>query len=269
MKLPHSRSGVLTLMAALIAAAGGTMAPARAEQAATPCTAPADSARFVWPLKHTGRKLLEGRLLSIVAIGSSSTAGEGASSPAASYPSRLLVELRTRFPFRPITMRNRGVGGTEVKDMLAKFDAEVADERPDLVLWQFGTNSLLRNRTITEAMLLIEEGMRKFRAVNADLILVNPQYAPKVLAKAQTEFMLGVIAEAANQSRVNVFDRFAVMRYWHVTQRIAFSTFLSPDELHMNDWSYACVAKLLGGAIAEAATRPAQTATSASAHSVP
>ena len=30
----------------------------------------------------------------------------------------------------------------------------------------------------------------------------------------------------------------------------------------MNDWSYACVAKLLGGAIADAATRPAQTATS-------
>ena len=30
----------------------------------------------------------------------------------------------------------------------------------------------------------------------------------------------------------------------------------------MNDWSYACVATLLGGAIAEAATRPALTATS-------
>jgi hypothetical protein len=49
-----------------------------------------------------------------------------------------------------------------------------------------------------------------------------------------------------------------------VAENIPFSKFLSPDELHMNDWSYACVAKLLGGAIAEAATRPAQTATTAS-----
>jgi lysophospholipase L1-like esterase len=269
MKLPYSGFAIPTIAVALVVVAGVSMAPARAQQAETPCTAPADSARFVWPLNHTARKLLEGRPLSIVAIGSSSTAGEGASSPAASYPSRLLVELRTRFPSRPITMRNRGVGGTEIKDMLAKFDADVADDRPDLVLWQFGTNSLLRNRTITEAMLVVEEGMRKFKAINADLILVNPQYAPRVLAKAQTEFMLGVIAEAANQSQVNVFDRFAIMRHWHVTQRIPFSTFLSPDELHMNDWSYACVAKLLAGAIAEAATRPPQTTTSVSARNVP
>jgi hypothetical protein len=265
MKWLHPRSAVLTIVAALLAAAGSAV-PARVS-AETPCTAPADSARFVWPLKYTARKLVEGRPLSIVAIGSSSTAGEGASSPAASYPSRLLVELRTRFPFRPITMKNRGVGGTEIKDMLARFDAET--DRPDLVLWQFGTNSLLRNRTITEAMLVIEEGMRKFKAVSADLILVNPQYAPKVLVKPHTEFMLGVIAEAASQSRVNVFDRFAVMRYWHVTQRMPFSTFLSPDELHMNDWSYACIGKLLGAAIAEAATRPAQTATSMSARKAP
>ncbi|HXF87423.1 MAG TPA: SGNH/GDSL hydrolase family protein [Xanthobacteraceae bacterium] len=268
MKLSYLRFAALTMLAAL-AAALSVATPARAAQAQTPCTAPADSARFVWPLKHTGRKLLAGRPLSIVAIGSSSTAGDGASSPAASYPSRLLVDLRMRFPFRPITMKNRGVGGTEIKDMLAKFDAEAAEDRPDLVLWQFGTNSLLRNRTITEAMLVIEQGMRKFKALNADLIVVNPQYAPKVLAKAQTEFMLGIIAEAANQSHVNVFDRFAVMRYWHVTQRIPFSTFLSPDELHMNDWSYACIAKLLGAAIAEAATRPAHTATSVSARNVP
>jgi acyl-CoA thioesterase I len=40
-----------------------------------------------------------------------------------------------------------------------------------------------------------------------------------------------------------------------------FSAFLSPDELHMNDWSYGCVAKLLAGAIVEAATRSTITAT--------
>jgi acyl-CoA thioesterase-1 len=267
MKRRRRRFGMIVSVAALMAAAGMTAsAPAWADP---PCRAPEQSTRFVWPLKHTAHKLLEGRPLSIVAIGSSSTAGEGASSPTASYPSRLLAELRMRFPFRPITLRNRGVGGTEIKDMLAKFDHDMPEDKPDLVLWQFGTNSLLRNRTITEAMMVIEQGMRKFKAIKADLILINPQYAPKVLAKAQTEFMLGVIAEAANEARVNVFDRFAVMRYWHVTERIPFSTFLSADELHMNDWSYACIAKLLGAAIAEAAMRPTQTATSATAHSVP
>jgi hypothetical protein len=46
------------------------------------------------------------------------------------------------------------------------------------------------------------------------------------------------------------------MRDWHDVQHLSFGTFVSPDHLHMNDWSYACLARLLGGAIAEAATRP-------------
>jgi hypothetical protein len=50
------------------------------------------------------------------------------------------------------------------------------------------------------------------------------------------------------------------MRHWREVADIPFQAFLSPDELHMNDWSYACVAKLLAGAIADAATRPVLSA---------
>ncbi|MGA9000995.1 MAG: hypothetical protein WB504_00865 [Pseudolabrys sp.] len=41
---------------------------------------------------------------------------------------------------------------------------------------------------------------------------------------------------------------------------MAFETFVSPDGLHMNDWGYACMAKGLGMAIAEAAQRPVVSA---------
>jgi acyl-CoA thioesterase I len=46
------------------------------------------------------------------------------------------------------------------------------------------------------------------------------------------------------------------MREWHDAAALPFEAFLSPDLLHMNDWGYACFAKLLGAAMAEAATRP-------------
>ena len=49
--------------------------------------------------------------LTILAMGSSSTAGIGASSPAATYPSRLEAELRKRFPDTDIRVINRGKGG--------------------------------------------------------------------------------------------------------------------------------------------------------------
>ena len=89
---------------------------------------------------------------------------------------------------------------------------------------------------------------------------MNPQYAPKVIAKHDAELMVDLIDRAAKEANVDLFQRFAVMRYWRLTENIPFETFVSPDELHMNDWSYGCVAKLLAGAIAEAATRPTLTA---------
>jgi hypothetical protein len=50
------------------------------------------------------------------------------------------------------------------------------------------------------------------------------------------------------------------MRRWRVFELLAFDKLFSPDELHLNDWSYACVARALGTAIADAATRPVPTA---------
>jgi hypothetical protein len=88
------------------------------------------------------------------------------------------------------------------------------------------------------------------------VVLIDPQFAPAVLAKSETPGMVEQIALAAKHENVALFHRFAVMRDWHDVQHLSFDTFVSPDHLHMNDWSYACLAKLLGGAIAEAATRP-------------
>ena len=227
------------------------------------CTAPAQLARFDRPLIHTMRRLANGQPLIIVAIGSSSTAGAGASSPDATYPSRLAVELRTRFPGRDITVLNRGVNGEETNNMMARFAADVLAAHPQLVLWQIGTNSVLRDHPLDPHAVQLLDGIEQLKAAGADVVLIDPQFAPAVLAKSETQGMVEQIALAAKQEDVGLFQRFAVMREWHDVQHLSFDTFVSPDHLHMNDWSYACLAKLLGGAIAEAATRPI---TAASVH---
>src|SRR5262245_30101227 len=102
------------------------------------CTAPAELTKFEKPLNRTARLLLNEKPVSIVTFGSSSTAGAGASSPAMSYPSRLEAELKDRFPLRTITVRNRGVGGTEMPEMIESMDRNLPSDRPDLVIWQLG-----------------------------------------------------------------------------------------------------------------------------------
>jgi acyl-CoA thioesterase I len=234
-----------------------------AERVVPSCDPPFSMIRFTNPLSHIATKLRNGKPITIVAIGSSSTAGAGASSEASTYPSRLAIELRQRFPGHPIAVLNRGVNGEEARDMLNRFDTDVVAAKPDLVLWQLGTNSVIRNDKLTDKDAAIREGLAKVHAIDADVVLIDPQFAPKVIEKPDAVHMVELIASAAKHNGINLFPRFDVMKRWHDLDHIDFKTFLSPDGLHMNDWSYGCFAKALSVAISEAAQRPMLSATAA------
>ena len=255
----HSRPEICS---ALLAGAIGlgilivaAKAPVRAAaETDTPrCEAPPDLARLERPLMRTARHLAARKLTLVVALGSSSTAGAGASTPAASYPSRLMDELGQRFPTQPIMVLNRGVSGARAVDMLANFDETVAAEHPDLVLWQLGTNAVLQGYEHAKSDKVIREGIRKIKDIGADAVLIDPQYAPKVIEQPQIEDMISLISSAAAQQQVDLFHRFELMRYWHERQGLPFQAFLSPDGLHMNDWGHSCFAKTLADATADAA----------------
>src|SRR5690606_22828394 len=115
-------------------------------------------------------------------------------------------------------------------------------EKPDLVLWQVGTNAVLRDRPLGSQTALLHEGIARMKSLGADVVLIDPQFAPKVLAKPDAEQMVSLIANAAKRDNVLLFRRFALMRHWQVDEKIPFETFVSSDGLHMNDWSYGCFA---------------------------
>lgn len=240
-----------------VAALGCPADHARAQDATRSCTAPLELIRLVRPLKRTADKIVAGEKVTIVAIGSSSTAGAGATSSAASYPSRLAAELKLNFPKADIRVINRGVNGEEARDMLARFDADVLAAQPDLVLWQVGTNSVLRDNSLSGASVMIREGVRRLKAAGADVVLIDPQFAPRVIAKPEAAPMIALISAAAKETNVDLFQRFAVMRYWHEHNAIPFKSFVTEDGLHMNDWGYGCWAKLLGSAITDSVNRAA------------
>jgi lysophospholipase L1-like esterase len=250
-------AGIFALLPARAQAPGPIAAAA---PRAPTCVVTPGQARFDFPLPHTARRLARGEPIKIVALGSSSTYGAGASTSAAAYPSRLAEELAKRFPGHEITVLNRGVSGEEITDMLARLDTAVIAERPDLVLWQVGTNSVLRDHALEPHVGLLHEGLVRLKASGADVVLIDPQYAPRVITKATCDGMVSLISATAKAEHIGVFHRFELMRHWHETQNLPFETFVSQDGLHMNDWSYGCLAKALGLAIADALTRPTATA---------
>src|SRR5271165_2764332 len=187
------------------------------------CAVSPQQARFDFPLPHTSRLLASGKPIKIVALGSSSTYGAGASSSAAAYPNRLAEELTRHFPGHEFTVLNRGVNGEEITDMLARLDKTVIAEHPDLVLWQVGTNSVLRDRALRPHDAELREGLLRLKASGADVVLIDPQYAPSVIAKPNCESMVSLISATAKAEHVGVFHRFKLMRHWHLVDHLPFA----------------------------------------------
>ena len=245
---------VRTLTALLLAL---TMTAAHAQDATRPdCGAPAEFTRLDEPLFRVAYRLSRNEGLTILAFGSSSTAGYGASTADKTYPARLEVELRRLLPGVPIRVINRGVGGEDVEEMLLRLQQDVIAEQPDLVLWQVGTNALLRLQGIDQEAPLIREGLRRLRVAGADTLLIDPQYAPKVLRDPDAKPMVDLLASIANDAGAPLFRRFAIMQHWHEARKIPFETFLSSDLFHMNDWSYGCMAQNLASAIVQTVQPP-------------
>jgi lysophospholipase L1-like esterase len=212
-----------------------------------PCLPPKGGAKSMGSLPHVASKLAAGEPVVIVAFGSSSTVGYGTTSPEFTYPNRLAAQLHRQYPSADITVVNRGQGGEDAPEMMKRLQVAVLDMKPDLVIWQVGTNAVLRNLDPAETAKLVEEGIARIQAAGADLVLVDPQYSPRVTERAESASqMIKLLGKVARLRHVGFFPRFEVMREWHEQQAIPIDGFVIADGLHMNDWGYACFAQLLG-----------------------
>ena len=212
-----------------------------------PCLPPKGGVRSVGSLPHVASKLALGAPVTIIAFGSSSTEGYGTTSPEFTYPNRLAAQLHRQYPNADITVLNRGHGGEDAPEMMKRLQSSVIDMKPDLVIWQVGTNAVLRDLDPAETAKMVSDGVALIQAAGADLVLVDPQYSPRVNERAQSASqMVRLLGKVAALRHVGLFPRFEVMREWHEEQAIPVDKFVIADGLHMNDWGYACFAQLLG-----------------------
>ena len=207
---------------------------------------------FEHGLTHFAHSLTRGQA-TIVAIGSSTTAGEG---NIKAYPERLLSFLRAEYPNAEITMVNQGIGAQEAPIELARFDTDVIAEKPDLVIWQVGTNAVWQGPdqnpappSFGETTRAIRDGLVKLHdETQADVILMDLQYVPAVLTPAKKDKaieMVEAISELGRDADVNVFRRFAFMKALHRVERVSFDRMVDPTDdtrLHDSDWATQRVA---------------------------
>jgi len=202
----------------------------------------------------------------IVALGSSSTAGSGASGIRAAYPTRLQVELGERLGVA-IDVVNKGVGGEIAREMVERLKRDVIALRPALVIWQTGTNDFLKDVDEADFEKLLHRGIRKIRKAGADVILLEPQYIRRLAQNDEYHAYVDIMRRVAAEEGAPIFRRYDVMANWVQSGHFDERTMLSKDGLHMIDASYLCLAELLTDMIASGTQAAAQAAAGSGAES--
>src|SRR5690349_12945652 len=131
----------------------------------------APTQRLSLPASRTA--LAVGEPLEIIAIGSSSTEGAGASAPELSYPARLQARLGRALAGVVVRVRNLGHGGETATEMLARLRQDVLARPATLVIWQAGTNDALRQRDPEAFRAEMETGLDELQDSGLDVVLMD------------------------------------------------------------------------------------------------
>ena len=239
---------ILHLVAGLIALPLSIQDRAQAQG----CIVPDELRRFAYPLPTVTRAARDGTLdIKIIALGSSSTAGSGASNPNASYPARLDAELDRMFPGRDFHVANFGTGGQLASEMLERIDRDIVPLLPSLVVWQTGVNDAIRDVGLEAFRLTLQTGIAHLKNAGIDVILVDMQYYPRSERVAVYKDYLKVMRDVAEAAKIPLFRRHSVMRHLLASGQYTSAELLAPDNFHLNDLSYGCLARLIAEGIAD------------------
>ena len=203
-------------------------------------------------LPRTAARLDAGALLKGVAVGSSSTSGLWMLNANATYPQIMQRELMRLRPDTPIEIVNSGRIGDTISGNIARFKRDVFFHKPDLVVWQLGTNDVVWGGRADHLRELVVRGVRTLRAERLDVVLMDLQYSPMVRSSSHHSLMQEIIADTARSERVGLFSRFELMRR-AVDAGLSTRALVSWDGLHNSAAGYECVGRALARAIDAAA----------------
>jgi len=218
-------------------------------------TCPAEPTMDALRLPHLHTAIASGTEGLVVALGSSSTEGVMASDSAHTYPAILQAALNKEMPTAHFAVINRGIGGQDAPEELARLDTDAIALHPQLVIWQVGANGAMRHADPFEFHRMVEEGVNRLIKAGIDVILMDNQRSPRVLAAVDHIILEDSLRHVAEETGANLFSRSHLMDAWS-EEGAKPGLFTASDGLHHNDLGYLCVSQVLAREITAAVGAP-------------
>ncbi|NNM72178.1 SGNH/GDSL hydrolase family protein [Enterovirga aerilata] len=208
------------------------------------CEAPSADITSAAPLPRTVEKLRKGGELRVLAIGTSAVGGAG--SPPKNYQAQVEAILEQAFKGLNVVMVNRGVSGEVAALTAERIKLQVALEKPDVVLWQVGTNDALARVSAEDFERSVRETVQWLKEHRVDVILVGLQYSPKLAADENYAAIRGALRQVAASENVPLVRRYAAMEF---LERGRKGEIAPIDTTDLNDLGYRCMAEHIARAM--------------------
>ena len=207
-------------------------------------------------LKDLAKRVSDRTGFKVLAIGSSSTRGVGATTPQHTYPAKFETNLERQFG-ADVDVVNAGVNGETADAAMARLEERVTAEKFDLVIWQVGTNDAVKGADEQAFRAFVELGVKLVKSKQTDIVLLDPQFYPTVKDPVRYERFVKIIETVGTETGTPVLSRYKLMKDWAEKAPNDLRTMLSSDGFHMSDRGYACLATAMARAVTDLISPPA------------
>jgi lysophospholipase L1-like esterase len=198
------------------------------------------------PLPNVAAALMNRKRVRILTIGASAAAGRRQTP--GGYTALIEQMLERAVKGLNVIMINRGVSGELAANAATRIRIETAVTRPDLVLWQVGTNDALAYVSVPHIESTVLDTIHWLRDHKVDVILVGLQ---RVQGLAQNPHYIAVrdaLRAIAMRENVIIVRRDEAMRLIKEAKREGGLPL--PDEFEETETGYTCLAQYVARAIA-------------------
>ncbi len=226
--------------------AGGTASTTPTQPPGPPslspsCEAPAADIAANAPLPNVAKSLAEHKTLEILAVGSAATETLGVDAGVKSYPVQIEDLLKAALNGVDVDIINRGTGGEVAQTSSDRIHSEVGITKPDLVLWQLGTNDALARVDPEQFTEIVKSTIEWLKQQDIDVVLVGLQYTSR-FARDESYFAIKhALDRIAKDEGILYIKRYDAMKF--ISQTRAKVHLMTSDNYHLSALGTQCMAE--------------------------
>ena len=158
-----------------------------------------------------------------------------------SYPVQIEDLLKTALKGVDVDVINRGTGGEMAQTSSDRIRSEVALTKPDLVLWQLGTNDALARIDPDQFTDIVKSTIDWLKENDIDVVLVGLQYTTR-FARDENYFAIKhALDKVAKEENILYIKRYDAMKF--IAQTRAKVHLMTSDNYHLSELGTQCMAE--------------------------